>query len=196
MIARPRPGGGNPSRRAARSHKVIPSPKMGIFPDRPIPHCPGAGWLVLASLGGLRIPRHREGPRDASLFKNGRSVGLGRRRLDFSGLGRRSRSRGPGRASFLPGGGAFHLLQGLAGLALILLPMARRVFQRICDPGDVVEFHNLALALRRVGLGSRVNTINLYLGDRNDEAWRAIFASEKDLWDWLARPIRMPGCGP
>lgn len=79
-----------------------------------------------------------------------------------------------------------HLAQGMLGVAMVLLPIIRRLIRQICNPGDSVEFVEIARSLRKMGMSSRVRTINRYLGEQEtDGAWRSIFGTQQDLWDWL-----------
>jgi hypothetical protein len=68
-----------------------------------------------------------------------------------------------------------HLLQAVLGASLLLWPIVRRLVRRICSPDDAVEFADLTLNLRRIGLSNRVMTINLYLAQQSDDAWRSVF---------------------
>lgn len=82
------------------------------------------------------------------------------------------------------------LLLGMLGVVMVLLPLVRRVVRQICDPLDIVEFDEMARSLRRVGLGNRVQTVNLYLAEQDDAACRMIFRDRQDLWDWLGEAYR------
>ncbi len=85
-----------------------------------------------------------------------------------------------------------HLMQGLVGITLVLWPVVRRLVREMCRPGDAVEFAEMAHSLRRMGLSNRVKTVNLYLGEQADDAWRTIFATRQELWDWLGEAYRDP----
>lgn len=95
-----------------------------------------------------------------------------------------------GAVDWLLNGHGQPMLLGLFGLALVLLPLARRVLQQVSDPLSATEFGELARSLRRVGMANRVQTINLYLADQSDEAWQSIFKSRRELWDWLGEAYR------
>ena len=74
------------------------------------------------------------------------------------------------------------LLIALAGVALAVLPLARRV---LCDPQSIPEIADMATAVRRLGHQHRVHCLNRTLAHLPEERWRKVFATEHEIWGWL-----------
>jgi hypothetical protein len=79
-----------------------------------------------------------------------------------------------------------HPLVGFAGFTLATLPLTRRMAHHLLfNSSNVVEFNEMTLAVRRLGLLNRVQAVNVYLADLPDSSWNNVFPSDVELWAWL-----------
>jgi len=79
-----------------------------------------------------------------------------------------------------------HPLAAFAGFTLATLPLTRRMGHHLLfSANNVVEFNEMTLAVRRLGLLNRVQAVNVYLADLPDSSWNNVFASDSELWAWL-----------
>lgn len=81
----------------------------------------------------------------------------------------------------------------LLGATLATLPGSRRVlWPALFSHHDLAECHDVADAVRRVGLQQRVQAANLYMTDLSDEAVTRAFGDAKSLQDWFGPALADP----